>query len=122
MDTPGKLVDRLMSDIGAVADGIQDYVRRPGADFTRRRLMGAGDVIRALVCMGAGTLGHELDGFLEAPRKCTPSAFCQARAKIEPEALRRLLLLFEADAPARPMPGGLRLAAVDGTEIGRAHV
>ena len=117
MDTPGKLVDRLMSDIGAVAAGIQGYVRRPGADFTRRRVMGADDVIRALVCMGAGTLGHELDGFPEAPRACTPSAFCQARAKIEPEALRQLLLRFEADAPARPMPGGLRLAAVDGTEV-----
>ena len=117
MDTPGKLVDRLMSDIGAVAAGIQGYVRRPGADFTRRRMMGADDVIRALVCMGAGTLGHELGGFPGAPRACTPSAFCQARAKIEPEALRRLLLAFEADAPARPTPGGLRLAAVDGTEV-----
>ena len=117
MDTPGKLVDRLMSDIGAVAAGIQGYVRRPGADFTRRRMMGAGDVIRALVCMGAGPLGHELGGFLEAPKACTPSAFCQARAKIEPEALRQLLLRFAPAAPERPMPGGLRLAAVDGTEV-----
>lgn len=117
MDTPKELVDRLMSDIGAVAADIQGYVRRPGADFTRMRMMGAGDVIRALVCMGAGTLGCELDGFLEAPRTCTPSAFCQARAKIEPEALRRLLLRFEPDAPARAVPGGLRLAAVDGTEV-----
>ena len=117
MDTPGKLVGRLMSDIGAVAADIQKYVRRPGADFTRTRLMGAGDVIRALVCMGAGTLGHELDGFPEAPRACTPSAFCQARAKIEPEALRQLLLRFAPAAPERPMPGGLRLAAVDGTEV-----
>ena len=94
MDTPQGLVDRLMSDIGAVADGIRDYVRSPGADFTRMRMMGAGDVVRALVCMGTGTLGHELGGFLEAPRTRTPSAFCQARAKIEPEALRRLLLRF----------------------------
>lgn len=118
MDTPGKLVDRLMSDIGAVAGDIRRYVRRPGADFTRMRMMGAGDVIRALVCMGAGTLGHELaDGWLEAPKACTPSAFCQARAKIEPEALRQLLLRFDPGAPARPMPGGLRLAAVDGTEV-----
>lgn len=118
MDTPGKLVDRLMSDIDAIADGIQDYVRRPGADFTRMRMMGAGDVIRALVCMGAGTLGHELDGFLEAPRTCTPSAFCQQRAKIEPEALRQLLLRFGPDAPDRAANArGLRLAAVDGSEI-----
>lgn len=118
MDTPGKLVDRLMSDIAAVADGIQGYVRRPGADFTRRRLVGAGDVVRALVCMGAGTLGSELaGGWLEAPRTCTPSAFCQARAKIEPEALRQLLLRFDPGAPARPVPCGLRLVAVDGTEV-----
>ena len=117
MGTPSELVDKLMSDIGAIADDIQDYVRHPGADFTRMRKMGAGDVIRALVCMGAGTLGCELDGFLEAPRTCTPSAFCQARAKIEPEALRQLLLRFAPAAPERPMPGGLRLAAVDGTEV-----
>ena len=52
MDTPRELVGRLMSDIGAVAAGIQGYVRRPGADFTRTRMIGAGDVIRALVCMG----------------------------------------------------------------------
>ncbi len=118
MDTPGKLVGRLMSDIGAVADGIQDYVRRPGADFTRTRLMGAGDVIRALVCMGTGTLGCELaPGWLDAPAAPSASAFCQARAKIEPEALRQLLLRFAPAAPERPMPGGLRLAAVDGTEV-----
>ena len=119
MDTPGKLVDRLMSDIGAVADGIRDYVRRPGADFTRRRLMGAGDVIRALVCMGTGALGHELAaGWLDAPAAPSASAFCQARAKLEPEALRQLLLRFEPDAPARaPNARGLRLAAVDGSEI-----
>lgn len=118
MDTPAKLVDRLMSDIEAVADGIRDYVRRPGADFTRMRKIGAGDVIRALVCMGAGALGHELDGFLEAPGTCTPSAFCQQRAKIEPEALRQLLLRFEPDAPARPERAhGPKLAAVDGSEI-----
>ena len=118
MDTPGKLVDRLMSDIAAVADDIQGYVRRPGADFTRMRKIGAGDVIRALVCMGTGTLGHELDGFLEAPRTCTPSAFCQQRAKIEPEALRQLLLRFGPDVPARAAGArGIRLAAVDGSEV-----
>lgn len=119
MDSPGKLVDRLMSDIGTVADGIQDYVRRPGADFTRRRLMGAEDVIRALVCMGTGALGAELaEGWLDGPSAPSASAFCQQRAKIEPEALRRLLLLFKPDAPARaPRVRGLRLAAVDGTEV-----
>lgn len=118
MDTPSKLVDRLMSDIDAIADDIQDYVKRPGADFTRMRLIGAGDVIRALVCMGAGTLGHELGGFLEAPKACTPSAFCQQRAKIEPEALRQLLLRFGPDVPARAANArGIRLAAVDGSEV-----
>jgi len=118
MDTAGKLVGRLMSDIEAVAGDVQRYVRRPGADFTRARLMGAGDVIRALVCMGSGALGCELAaGWLDAPSAPSASAFCQARAKLEPEALRQLLLRFEPDAPARPMPGGLRLAAVDGTEV-----
>jgi len=118
MDTPGKLVDRLMSDIAAVADDIQRYARRPGADFTRTRVLGAGDVIRALVCMGTGALEHELGGFLEAPRACTPSAFCQQRAKIDPEAFRRLLRLFQPGAEGRaPLARGLRLAAVDGTEV-----
>ena len=118
MDTPGKLVDRLMSDIDAVAADIHLYARRPGADFSRRRLMGAGDVIRALVCMGTGALGHELGAFPEAPRACTPSAFCQQRAKIDPEALRQLLLRFEPAAPPRRPPrAGLRLAAVDGSEV-----
>ena len=118
MGTPSELVDKLMSDIGAIADDIQDYVRHPGADFTRMRKMGAGDVIRALVCMGAGTLGHELDGFLEAPKACTPSAFCQQRAKIEPEALLQLLLRFGPGVPARAADArGIRLAAVDGSEV-----
>ena len=118
MDTPGKLVDRLESDIGAVAADARRYARRPGADFTRARLIGAGDVIRALVCMGTGPLGCELAaGWLEAPAAPSASAFCQARAKLEPEALRQLLLRFRPDAPALPMPGGLRLAAVDGSEV-----
>ena len=81
--------------------------------------MGAGDVVRALVCMGTGALGHELAaGWLDAPAAPSASAFCQARAKLEPEALRQLLLRFEPDAPARaPNARGLRLAAVDGSEI-----
>ena len=118
MDTPGKLMGRLMSDIAAIADDIQHYVRRPGADFTRMRCLGAGDVIRALVCMGAGTLDYELDGFLEAPKTCTPSAFSQQRAKIEPEALRQLLLRFKPDVATRPVrEEGLRLVTVDGSEV-----
>ena len=102
MDTPHKLVGRLMSDIGAVAADIQGYVRRPGADFTRTRLIGAGDVIRALVCMGAGTLGRELaDGWLDAPSPPSAPAFCQARTKLEPEALRQLLVRFVPDEIGR---------------------
>lgn len=117
MDTPDGLVERLMSDIGAVAADVKRYAARPGADFTRRRQIGAGDLIGALVCMGAGPLGHEL-ALPGAPRAFSPSAFCQRRARLDPEALRQLLLRFRPDAPLRPpAAGGLRLAAVDGTEV-----
>ena len=118
MDTPQGLVDRLASDIGAIADDIQRYVRRPGADFTRRRLMGAGDVIWAVVCMGTSTLGYELSWLAGPPGPPSPSAFCQQRAKIVEEAFRQLLLLFWPDVPEGPrIAAGLRLAAVDGTEV-----
>ena len=118
MDTPQKLRARLDSCIDVLAEHPERYARRPGADFTRTRRIGFGDLVRALVCMGTGTLGAEMAAWMGGPRAPSASAFCQQRAKLDPEALRQLLLGFSPDVPAPgPWKGRFALAAVDGTEI-----
>lgn len=118
MDTPQKLRARLESEIDALAEHPERYARRPGKDFTRTRRIGFGDLIRALVRMGAGTLGEEMAACLDGPRPPSASAFCQQKAKLDPEALRQLLLGFSPDIPSEgPWRGRFVLAAVDGTEI-----
>lgn len=117
MDTPEKLESRLDAAIAAIAARASELSRRPGRDFTRARKLPADALIRAIVAMGAGTLGEELPRCVPGPAPPSASAFSQQRAKLEPEAFRQLLLSFDAVPERRLWRGRFTLAAFDGTEI-----
>lgn len=117
MGIAGKLADELdgiIADMGAHAE---EWAVRPGKDFTRDRKLPFVEVVGMLLSMGPDSIGIEAArsfGYAaDAPRT---SAFCQARAKLKPEALRALLVSFAS----RCKPGeyrGVRPVACDGTGV-----
>ncbi|MCB2261920.1 MAG: IS4 family transposase [Candidatus Thiosymbion ectosymbiont of Robbea hypermnestra] len=93
-------------------------------DFTRQRALSLPHLVSMLLNLRKGSIGDELDRFFEVLHdqpladSVSPSAFCQARMKLDPRALmalnRPLLEGFERDFTPR-LWQGLRLLAVDGS-------
>jgi len=94
------------------------------ADFTRNRSLPLPRLVAMLLNLRKGSIGDELDRFFEIvhdePRadSVTPSAFCQARKKLNPDTLigldERLLAGFEEHFAPR-LWHGFRLLAADGS-------
>jgi len=94
------------------------------ADFTRNRKLPLPSLVTMLLNLRKGSIGDELDRFFEIVHdepladSVTPSAFCQARKKFNPDALvaldRRLLDGFDEHFTPR-LWHGFRLLAVDGS-------
>jgi hypothetical protein len=94
------------------------------ADFTRKRSLPLPHLVAMLLNLRKGSIGDELDRFFEIIHdqpladSITPSAFCQARKKLNPGALiglgERLLAGFETHF-SPPRWHGFRLLAVDGS-------
>ena len=97
------------------------YCRSPGRDFSRKRKLSFCRLVSFLLNMQGGSLTNEIiDFFCCGDLSVSPSAVVQMRDKLKAEALRALLLGFnqrmeKLDA-LRP-ENGLRLLAVDGSEI-----
>ena len=92
------------------------FSNRPQKDFTRNRKLPFGQIIKAILCMGGGSIANEmmdLFGFRED--LATTSAFVQQSAKILPEAFESLFDLFVRNTTERSTYRGLQLLAVDGS-------
>ena len=91
----------------------------PQKDFTRKRKLPFEKVMKAILCMGGGSIANEmmnLFGFSES--LATTSAFVQQRAKILPKAFENLFDLFVKNtASERKTYRGLQLLAVDGSDF-----
>ena len=91
----------------------------PQKDFTRKRKLPFEKVMKAILCMGGGSVANEmmdLFGFHE--NLATTSAFVQQRAKILPEAFESLFDLFVKNtASEQKTYRGLQLLAVDGSDF-----
>ena len=93
-------------------------------DFTRNRSLPLPHLVAMLLNLRKGSIGDERDRFFEIVHdqpladNVTPSALCQARKKLDPDALiglgRPLLLGFEEHFSPR-LWHGFRLLAVDGS-------
>ena len=87
MTAAENIKSNLMAAIRYVETKKHRFTRNPGRDFTRNRKLGMGDTITALISMNGGTLQRELHKYAAAGgAEISPSAFCQSRAKIKPEA------------------------------------
>lgn len=110
-----KLLRKVVQEI---TDCKRLFSNQPKKDFTRNRKLPFEQIIKAILCMGGGSVANEmmdLFGFRED--LATTSAFVQQRAKILPEAFENLFDLFVKNTSERSTYRGLQLLAVDGSDF-----
>ena len=94
------------------------FSNQPKKDFTRNRKLPFEQIIKAILCMGGGSVASEMmDLFGYQEDLATTSAFVQQRAKILPEAFESLFDLFVKNTSERSAYRGLQLLAVDGSDF-----
>lgn len=108
----------LTSAINEVSAAPHFYARNPDKDFRRNRKLPFKNMLSGIIGMGGGTLSNEmLDFFGYSPKTATSSAFVQQREKIKPEAFETVFKIFNSKAGDHLRTEGLRLLAVDGSDI-----
>ena len=114
-----KYVKQALTDaIQAIADYKWLYSVRPGKDNTRNRKFPFSKMISSILALRGGTLNREImDFFGFDPGIGTSSAFIQQRAKILPEAFLSLFQHFTSKIDENKLYHGLRLLAVDGSDL-----
>lgn len=90
--------------------------------FTRHRKLGAKNLLRILLCQLAGPLQLSLDAYYDFLEECPVSkqAFSMARANLQPDYVRKfadVIAEIHANSPDAPTYWGMRLIAIDGTDI-----
>jgi len=112
-------VKRALNDaIQAITDYKWLYSVRPGRDNTRNRKFPFEKIISAILAFRSGTLNREImDFFGLDPNIGTSSAFIQQRSKILPEAFECLFQHFTSQVDENKIYHGLRLLAVDGSDL-----
>ena len=114
-----KAVKRALNEaIQAVTDYKWLYSVRPGKDNTRDRKFPFKKMISSILAFRGGTLNREImDFFGLDPNIGTSSAFIQQRSKILPEAFDTLFRYFASKVDESKSFHGLRLLAVDGSDL-----
>ena len=94
------------------------FSKRPDRDFSRNRKLSFPKVVSFLLAMEGGTLTTELlKRFGCSADTASASAFVQQRGKLAPETFPALFDLFVRKTASNKLYKGLRLLAVDGSEI-----
>ena len=116
--TPKLLRGMLHTLIRKLGEHPENYVRRPGRDFTRPRTLTFETVISLLLTMSENSIGKVLIGRFQNSEK-TPSApaFVQQRQKLLPTALETLFHRFTALLRPEKTFRGYRLLAADGSSL-----
>ena len=114
-----KTVKKALKDaIQAMTDYKWLFSARPGKDNTRNRKFPFQKVIPFILAFRGGTLNHEImDFFGLDPSAGTSSAFIQRRSTILPEAFESLFHDFSRSVDENKLYRGLRLLAVDGSDL-----
>ncbi|MDO5139386.1 MAG: IS4 family transposase [Oscillospiraceae bacterium] len=111
----------LVDQIHDLAAQPEIYCQNPGRDFTRKRKLPFCTLICFILNIHGGSLTNEvIDYFCCEGSSVSSSAVVQMRDKLKADVFKDLLIGFnsrmEAVSPART-ENGLRILAVDGTEI-----
>ncbi len=115
---PEAVKKTLYDIIQVIADYKWLFSVRPGKDNTRNRKFPFQKMIPSILAFRGGTLNREImDFFGLNPSIGTSSAFIQGRAKILPEAFEFLFRSFTSKVDENKRYHGLRLLAVDGSDL-----
>ncbi len=115
---PDAVKQALYDAIQAITDYKWLYSVRPGRDNTRNRKFPFKKMLSAILAFRGGTLNREImDFFGLDPTVGTSSAFIQQRSKILPEAFESLFRYFMSKIDENKSYNGLRLLAVDGSDL-----
>ncbi len=115
---PETVKKALNDTIQALNDCRWFFSARPGKDYTRNRKFPFQKMISSILAFRGGTLNREImDFFGLDPAIGTSSAFIQQRAKITPEAFECLFQYFTNKVDENKLYNGLRLLAVDGSDL-----
>jgi hypothetical protein len=119
---PRRVRAALWSRIDEMAARPEEFANRPGIDFTRSRKITLAAMLRLLVCIEGGSVGHELLKHFGYVTSCpSASALCQQRGKLASSALPYLFRAFCADFLPKARYRGYRLLASDGSEFNIAR-
>ena len=100
---PQKVKSALWGIVDAMALNISPFVKNPGRDFTRKRMLGFVQLIRFCICLESGCYELLKYFFFQPENTPSASAFIQQRAKLRLEAFFHLLKQFHFRFP----PAGL---------------
>ncbi len=115
---PKLIKQRLDRCIRTLTNTKDEYVKRPGKDFSRTRLFTFEKLIEFLIVKGVGSQTKEILEFFKFDLKTpTASSLIQQRDKLKPEALLHLLQNFTETFKKIKTFKGYRLLAVDGSKV-----
>lgn len=115
---------RLFKVIHGMAGNINEYVRHPGHDFTRKRRCTFPKMIISIMAMES----HDLDGeilsgftywkkYISRENLVTSSAFVQARGKINDSTFPALFHKYNQKFPFTKTKDGIHILAFDGSDV-----
>ena len=116
--TPDILRGILHCLIWKLGETPEQFVRRPGRDFTRPRTLSFETVISLLLTMSENSVGKALmERFKNRADTPSASAFVQQREKLLPAAMETLFRRFTACLRPAGRFQGYRLLAADGSDL-----
>ena len=123
MSSPEKVKSTLCQCISEFVSNPQNCLRDPAKNFKRRRKLPLEKMISSILQLGNGTLANELlDSFRFSVDMPTVSAFVQQRDKLLPTAFESIFQAFTKRTRQARLYKGLRLYAVDGSELARITI
>lgn len=116
-----KSIKRIKADLTSAINQISDqkelFVVDSRTDFTRRKKLDFPTMMRFILQIEGSTIRNEMTDFFRYKAGCpSPSAFCQQRLKMKPDAFYALFRCFTAMC----QPGrlkGYRLLSADGSTV-----
>ena len=106
----------LMASIDELSQIPEDYAVHPNKDFTRNRKIGFHEFLLLLLTMENDSLKEELYRFFgRTDNAPTKAAFYHQRTKLKPDALWKLLQIFNSKLKPALYKNHYRLVACDGS-------
>jgi len=116
--SPSQVKNLLFTIINEMTLKKDEFVEKPGIDFSRTRKFPFEEMITTILTMGGGSIDSELlERFGFTQNTASASAFVQQRSKLKPDAFKHLFRkLVEALKDLKTFEG-YRLLAFDGSDI-----